>query len=83
MFEPQNTQENLFFPKEAEGTQRKVAFPNLRGKQEEKLDPPVSQLLMLWGALDWCSSCRFINWLIVRAPRIPFSSAYTELYGGN
>lgn len=23
MFEPQNTQENLFFPKEAEGTQRK------------------------------------------------------------
>lgn len=26
---------------------------------------------MLWGALDWCSSCRFINWLIVRTPRDP------------
>lgn len=32
---------------------------------------PVSQVQMLCGALDWCSSCLFISWLIVRAPREP------------
>ena len=34
-------------------------------------DWPVSQVLMLCGALDWCSSCLFISWLMVRAPREP------------
>lgn len=32
---------------------------------------PVSQVLMLCGALDWCSSCLLISWLMVRAPREP------------
>lgn len=28
-------------------------------------------MLILWGALDWCSSCLFISWFIVRAPKEP------------
>lgn len=34
-------------------------------------DSPVSQVLMLCGALDWCSSCLLISWLMVKAPREP------------
>lgn len=32
---------------------------------------PASQVLILWGALHWCSSCLFISWFIVKAPREP------------
>lgn len=43
---------NLFLNKGTEDT-NKVALANRRGKTgKKKLDPPVSQLLMLWGALD-------------------------------
>jgi hypothetical protein len=42
-----------------------------RGGPEVASDWPVSQVLMLWGALDWCSNCLFINWLMVRAPNEP------------
>lgn len=51
--------------------QLESSFLSLHLYREYFIDWPVSQVLMLWGALDWCSSCLFISWLMVRAPREP------------